>query len=399
MHQFMRLNVLASAVLTSLFVSGQAQALESRPHKVGNTNITAAYTAGLSYGDNVFRSSNNEESSTVFSVSPTIKAINETNERKIEVGYKGDGVIFFDSSDDNYLSSLLSADYTRYLSPRSEFSVGASFEDGSTIRGTDITEGSNGDLEGATDFTRKEFSLGYAIGSAKVGPSLELGYTYTDLEFDNFSQINEGRDYVLDAFSARLAYQYSVATQFFIDLGYSDFDYDDAFFNTGEQLDNTEESVFVGIKWSLSRQTSGEVSIGIVDKDFDNFDDPGTLTSWNAKIDWAPTSRDTVTFESSSRPFEQAGTGLFQEVSETSIAWNHDLSRKLSLKGKYAKGDVDFESVARDDDYDIFSLSLLYKSGRYSEWSLNFDHEDKDSNLSNFDFETNTVSLLYTSSL
>ena len=397
MHKFMRLNVLASAVLTSLFVSGEAHALDNRPHKIGNTNVTASLTSGLSYGDNVFRGSDTETSSTIFSLSPVIKAINETNLQKIELGYEGDGVIFFNSSDDNYLSSVLSADYTRYLSSRSEFSAGVIYEDGSTIRGTDITEGSNDDVEGATDFTRKEFSLGYAIGSAKIGPSVELGYTYTDLEFDNFSEINQGRDYTLDDFSVRFAYQYSVATQFFIDLGYSDFDYDEAAFGIA-QLDNTEESISLGVKWSLSRQTSGEISVGIIDKNFDNFDDPSTLTSWNARINWDPSSRDTVTLESSSRPFEQAGTGLFQEVTETSVAWEHDLSRKLSVIGKYSYGDVEFENFDRNDDYDNFSLSLLYKIGRYSEWTLNYDHEDKDSNSSNFDFETNTISLLYSTS-
>jgi len=62
-------------------------------------------------------------------------------------------------------------------------------------------------------------------------------------------------------------------------------------------------------------------------------------------------------------------------------------------------GTVDFDSVDRDDDYNSFALSILYKPTRYSEWSLNYEREDKDSNLPSFDFDTNTVFLSYSASI
>ncbi len=399
MYQFMRLSALASAVFTSIMISEDVLAVDPKSHKVGSTDVTAMIRSSFGYGDNVFRGSDTETSSSFLHLQPEVRAVRETNEQRLEFAYEGDGVAFFDSSDDNYLSTKLSGLYARKLSSVSEFSVGLSFEDGSTVRGTDITEGSNGDVEGATDFTRRDFSLGYVVGSEKVGPSLELGYTYTDLEFDNFTEINQGRDYTLDKLSARLGYQYSVATKFFVDLSYSDFDYDSLAFGFAGELDNTEESIMVGVKWRLSRLTSGEISIGSIDKDFDNFQDPSSFTSWNAQLDWTPTSRDTITVESFSRPFEQAGTGLFQDVDQTSVEWKHDLSRRFSIKGGIAVGDVDFGSVARDDDYDTYSFALLYQSNRYTEWSLNFEREDKDSNLQDFDFDTNTVFLSYSASL
>jgi len=307
MHQFMRLSALASTVFTSIVVSEGVLAAEAKPHKVGGVDVTATFASSLGYGDNVFRGSDNETSSSFFSLQPVVQAVRETADQRLEFGYEGDGFVFFDSSDDNYLSTKFSGAYTRTLTSVSEFSAGASFEDGSTIRGIDITEGTNGDVEGATDFTRKDISLGYNIGSEKVGPSIELAYTYTDLEFDNFTEINQGRDYVLDKLSARVGYQYSVATNFFVDLSYSDFNYDDFAFNLGGELDNTEEAILVGVKWRLSRLASGEVSVGVVDKEFDDFQDPSSITSWNVELEWTPTARDTITLESFSRPFEQAG--------------------------------------------------------------------------------------------
>ena len=394
-----RLTLVASALVTNLLLSINVNALESKSHKIGDTEVNAVITSSLGYGDNVFRGSSVETSSGIFSIQPIIQAIRETTEQKITFEYEGNGVVFFDSSDDNYLSNKLSGDYVRKLNDVSEFGFGVGIEDGSTIRGTDITEGSNGSVDGATDFTRKDLSLSYGLGSSKVGPNLELGYNYTDLEFDNFQAVNQGRDYKLDNLSARLGYQYSVATNFFVDLGYSDFNYDSVARFLGSSLDNTEQSFLVGVQWRLSRLTSGEVSVGKVDKEFDNFQDPESFTSWNAQLEWTPTARDKVTLESFSRPFEQAGTGLFQDVDQTSLEWARELSRKLSVSAGVSMGSVDFGSVQRDDDFDTVKLGLLYRAGRYSEWTLDYEREDKDSNLSQFDYNTNTVYLSYSLSL
>ncbi|MBX2847016.1 MAG: outer membrane beta-barrel protein [Acidiferrobacterales bacterium] len=399
MNGFKVFNCLTLVSMAVVAVSGTANAIEPKPRNVGNMQVTTSITTSLGYGDNVFRGASNETSSSFLSAQPVVEAVNETASQKLSFGYEGDGVAFFDSSDDNYLSNALTADYLRSINSISQFSVGAGFEDGSTIRGTDITEGTNGTVDGATDFTRKDFSIGYAIGSPKTGPSIELNYNFTDLEFDNFEFINQGRDYQLDKFTARLGYQYSVATKFFIDLSNSDFDYDQAVPFLGGQLDNTEQAVMVGVQWRLSRLTSGEISIGTTDKEFDNFEDPGSLTTWNVSLDWTPTPRDTVTVEGFSRPFEQAGTGTFQDIDQATIAWERDLSKVLSLKTGLTLGSVNFENVARDDDFDKLSLGLLYKPTRYSEWSLNYEREEKDSNLSQFDFDTNTVFLSYAISL
>ncbi len=386
----------AAILLTS---TSSVYAVDLKPHRAGSYDVTTLVTSSFGYGDNVFRGSDRELSSGFVSVKPVVQATKETSQHRVAFEYEGDGVAFFESSKDNYLSTTLGADYTRKLSSSSEFGLGASYEDGNSIRGTDITEGSNGDLEGATEFTRKDLSVDYRVGSEKVGPSLELGYVFTDLEFDNFRQINQGRDYQLDKFSARLGYQYSVATKFFVELNHSDFDYDERAIAFGGELDSSEQQFLVGVKWRLSRLTSGEISIGTTDKDFENFQDPGSLTTWNVQLEWTPSSRDRVVVEGFSRPFEQAGTGLFQDVSQASVEWERDLSKTLSVRGSLTLGSVDFGDVARDDDFDSFGFGIVYKPSRYSELSLDYEREDKDSNISQFDFDTNTVFLSYSASL
>jgi len=183
-----------------------------------------------------------------------------------------------------------------------------------------------------------------------------------------------------------------------VDLSHSDFDYDQQSLVVGDELDGSEQALLVGINWRMSRLTSGEISVGTIDKEFDNFADVGSITAWNAQLDWTPTTRDTITVSGFSRPFEQAGTGLFQDVDQISLEWERELSRTLSVQSGITKGNVDFDEVQRDDDYDTINLGLLYKSGRYAQWSLNYEREEKDSNLPRFDFEANTVYLSYSAS-
>jgi hypothetical protein len=376
-------------------VSVTAQAIEPRPHKVGNFNVTASINNALGYSDNAFKGSIVEESTAFFRFEPVVQAVNETAQRRITFEYEGDGNLFFDNSDDNFLSTKLHAEYLAKVNATSELGFGVNFEDGNSIRGTDILEGTNGIVDGPTEFTRQGFSADYRLGSEKVGPSLELGYEYIDLEFDNFPEINFGRDYDLSLFNARLAYQYSVATQLFVDLAYGDFNYSDPFALIGTELDNNESSALVGVKWRFSRLTSGEVSLGVIKKDFDNIDFDESVTTWNAQIEWAPSSRDIVVIESLSKPLEQAGTGLFQEVKQLSVSWEHLLSPRWSLTTLLATGSVDFESVTRDDDFDQLGFGVKYRSSKIAEWNLSYEYQNKDSNLAQFDFDSNTILLSF----
>jgi len=387
--------LLAFSVVLSGFVSVTADAIEARPHKAGNFDVTASINSALGYSDNAFRGSTVEESTAFFQFEPLVQAINETAKRRITFEYEGDGNLFFDNSGDNFLSTKLHAEYLAKVNATSEFGLGVNFEDGNTIRGTDILEGTNGIVDGPTEFTRQGFSADYRLGSEKVGPSLELGYEYIDLEFDNFPEINFGRDYELSLFSARLAYQYSVATQLFVDLAYGDFNYSDPFALVGTELDNSESSVLAGVKWRFSRLTSGEVSLGVTKKDFDNINVDESVTTWNAQIEWAPSPRDTVVIESFSKPLEQAGTGLFQEVKQLSVSWERSLSPRWGLTTSLTTGSVDFESVTRDDDYDQLGFGVKYRSSKIAEWNLSYEYQDKDSNLAQFDFDSNTILLSF----
>lgn len=387
--------LLALTMVFSGLVSVSTDAIEARPHKVGNFDVIASINSALGYSDNAFRGSTIEDSTGFFRFEPLVQAVNETTQRRITLEYEGDANVFFDSSEDNYLSTKLHAEYLAKVSAISEFGLGINFEDGNSIRGTDILEGTNGIVDGPTEFTRQGFSADYRRGSEKVGPSLELGYDYTDLEFDNFPEINFGRDYKLNLLSARLAYQYSVATQLFVDFAYADFNYSDPFALVGTELDSSESSVLGGVKWRYSRLTSGEVSLGVTKKNFDNINVDESVVTWNAQIEWAPSSRDSIVIESFSKPLEQAGTGLFQEVKQVSVSWEHSLSQRWGLTTSFITGSVDFESVIRDDDFDQLDFGVKYRASKSSEWNLRYEYQDKSSNLAQFDFDSNTVLLSF----
>jgi len=402
---------IGKACIVALFVNGmlantvQANSnVESLPYTAGNFDIFGRLDVSLGYGDNVFRGSIVEESSTFLTVSPTIKAVNETATHRLSFDYNGEGTTFFESRDDGYISSELGAEYVAKLSPTSELGFGIGYEDGNSVRGTDFLEGTNSVVDGATEFENVVFRTNYFVGSQKIGPVLELGFEYSDLEFENFGLFTNGRDRSTTKLSARLGYQYSVATQFFVDLVYQDFDYDGVINNFAGSLDNDETRVEVGVKWRATSQTSGEVSIGVTDKTFDfgefeDINDSSSITSWNAAINWDPTSRDKVSFKTFSRPFEQTGTGLFIDVQEYSVSWNHQLSPRWGFNVELATGSADFEGTPREDDYDSYRFGVDYQPSRHSALSLDFRREEKESATQIFDFDSNSIVLTYSTSL
>jgi len=387
-------------LVNGMFVhSAYADGVESKPYSVGDFEVFGRLDVGLGYNDNAFRGSIVEESTTILTVNPTISAIRETASNRISFDYRGEGSVFFESSDDDFISTELGAQYVAKISANSELGFGVRFEDGNSVRGTDFLEGTNSIVDGPTEFENVAFTTNYFIGSEKVGPVLELGFEYSDLEFQNFELFTQGRDRSTIQLSARLGYQYSVATQFFVDVNYRDLDYDGVINNFPAGLDNDETRVEVGIKWRATSQTSGEISVGVTDKDFDDFEDVSTITSWNAAIEWNPSSRDKVTFETFSRPFEQTGTGLFIDVEEYSISWNHSFSSRWNFNASFATGSSDFEANPRDDDYDSYGLGFNYRPSRFSAIALNYSREDKDSSAGVFDFDSNALTLTYSTSL
>ena len=392
-------SIIATSFLPCSFIT-HASDIQVLPYAVGEFEVSARLDTSLIYGDNVFRGSSQEESLAHLTIDPTVQAVNENARRRITLNYEGEAAIFFqDDRDDNYLSTELGAEYLAKFGVNHELGFGIGFEDGNSIRGTEILEGSDSEITGPSEFQSTTFRTNYLIGSSKIGPVIELGYEYNDLEFTNFDEFNEGRDRVSNSLTARIGYQYSVATQFFIDLAYTDFDYDGVIPNFGASLDNSEERVEVGVKWRATRQTSGEFSIGVTDKDFDDFDDPSSITSWKASIDWLPTSRDTISISTFSRPSEQSGTGLFIDVQQYDIKWNHKVSSLWGFNASWSTGSADFEGNVRDDDYDTYQIGVTYRPTKFSLLSLGISREEKESNVGDFDFDTNSISLTYSTSL
>jgi len=400
--------IISKACMASIFSTSllsvtvvNANDIQSLPYAAGDFEILARLDTTLGYGDNVFRGSFVEQGSTFLNVLPTVSAVKENASHRLAFTYEGEGALFFESSEDGYISTQLGAEYVAKFSPTSELGFGLSYEDGNSVRGTDILEGSNSTIDGPSEFEDWVFKTNYYLGSDKIGPILELDFEYSDLKFQNFSFFTEGRDRTSTSFSARLGYQYSVATQFFVDLGYTDFDYDGVINGFGASLDNDEQKIEVGVKWRATRQTSGEISVGVTDKDFDSFGDTSSVTSWNAQIEWNPTSRDKVVFNSFSRPFEQNGTGLFIDVQEASVSWDRKISPRWGFNVGLSAGKADFEANVRDDDYESYDLGVTYKPNRFSALSLDYKREDKDSASIGpiFDFDSNTISLTYSTSL
>mgnify|MGYP003673920477 FL=1 len=98
--------------------------------------------------------------------------------------------------------------------------------------------------------------------------------------------------------------------------------------------------------------------------------------------------------------------GFTREVSETTLAAasgtlkteykvsvDHELLRNLILSARAAMSTEEFEGIAREDDYLNAGIGAKYMLNRNFSLVLDYDYEERDSNVAGSDYETNKILL------
>lgn len=378
------------AGLGFLFLNYSVFAAEAKPVQLGDFQAWTVLDASLEYDDNPFRQIDDEDSSTVFRATPSIKLTNNSASRDIAFNYEAELVRFLDSSEDNYLSHNLGADFLFKASPLNSFGINANYIDGNEVRGTGSSEGSLAEGEGATEFTEVKGDLTYYYGAENNPFSGEFSISAGDIEFDNFRESTEQRDRSYTGLEVLLDYKFSVATSVFLDVIYKDNSYSSPV-SDGIQLDNDEITTHLGLAWSATRNTTGRVGVGRTSKDVAEAGDDSTFTTWDAAIDWEPAQQDKVSLRANKYISEAAGTGLFVVSTATDLSWSHNISPAWSFSLFGSVRDAEFENEVREDDTTSYGLKALYKFNRQMDLAISYENEDKDSNLNEFDYDRNVI--------
>lgn len=242
----------------------------------------------------------------------------------------------------------------------------------------------------------------FTYGAAEAAGKLELQAGSYNKEYLNNRAQTAQLDHSRTDFGATLLLRVQPKTYASLAARHYRFDYTE----TGSAKDNKETSVFAGLRWDITNQTSGKFGAGYLTKKFDpatgvndEFSGPG----WEGVITWKPLFYSGVEFLTHKRPVEATGVGDFVVNQTYQLVWTHVWGSRVSsiLTAAYSKDRYVDAPVAvaggqedRRDVVHLGSVRILYAVQRWLKLGAEYVGTTRDSNSDNFDYLRHQAMLL-----
>lgn len=354
-------------------------------------------TAGLTlaYDDNVLLTSDNEVDSflTLFSPGVRIESGSETN--LVSATYTIDTAKYDSSSLDNYTDQRLALAWEWNPFVRHALSLDATWARGHDARGTAGREGDLALLPFEPDEYDQDGVGGrYRFGAPGARGRLELEARLTDIEYRNNRQLTVFRDRNDQLLAAGFYWRVAPKTSALVRIDQVQVDYDVT------TLDSTEHHYYVGVEFDATARTSGTAMIGRVDKDFD---DPARLdfsgTSWRVGLKYKLRSYSILELTTGRDTDETNGFGDFILRRDTTFGWVHQWSDRFSSQVDVGVARDDHRPSLRTDDTLFYGVSGQYKMARWLQFGAGYRATQRDSDISELNYDRNQLMLSIEASL
>jgi hypothetical protein len=386
-------------VIAAGMAAGSGQALAAPDYAsiplTDGVRATPALDLETRHDGNIFQTDDNEEDSIVTVVSPAVSLEAGGGLDSLTASYSGSYGYYESSSDDNYADHSFSIDGSKGggLGTLSGY-VGLDL--GHDDRGTGPSNGLGGlttaVFDEPTEF--ETYSWGGMVALTGGGrTSIDLGYDGLDTEYTNFRSFTRARDRRSDEFSVDVGYELTGKTSAVLEASTKDVRYD--FTPAGaDELDSDEIRVSGGLEWDATARTTGRVTLGWKEKDFDaaSRDDQSGLT-WGAQVTWAPKTYSTFTFGTQNGFRETDNEGDVIETTSYNVGWNYAMNERFSWNTGVSLTTEEYEGAAsgRDDDFYSFNVSADYDWRRWLTVSGGLDLSMRSSSEDRADFDRNKV--------
>lgn len=347
--------------------------------------VGAAYTRR----SNVRRDSvadGGDESDSAYIITPQAGYKRFIGRHSAEVAVTSQFTRFQDLSDENTetytVRGLTNLDVTRIV----DLDLFASFTDAAESRGgsgTRIVQDPEPDEVEITTYGGV-----FTLGQRSARTQLEVGANRSQWRYQNNQQ--EFRDRNNDRIHGRVYYNISPRTSVFVGAGLTDVD----FIRPGLDTDSEELAYEVGGRWDVSAKTTGEVSVGRAEKDFDNpaLEDAET-TTLAGRLSWDARPRTTLSLYGSRRFEETTSVDDAFFVSELlGVSVNQSFGARWNAFAYYNMTDDEFDS-GREDEITDYGLGVDYALLRWLSVGAQYSVIERDSNIPGNDFEDEIISL------
>lgn len=348
--------------------------------------VSLRLATGIGYDANVFRTQNNTRSDFFWNLRPGILLNGWAGKHNLRLGYEGDYRKYFDQDTEDFFDHRIFANANLDLTRKADFNLGGQLWWGHDPRGSPGARIINpNDLDTWREYRVKaELVYGRKITRAQIIPWIELsGYRY----LNNNQSV---RDFDRQDYRVRGRWRFTPRFYGLAEGGFARVNHLDP----SNDLDRDESGVLVGFGWDATAKTSGEILVGVLDR---NFDDPARGNSstfnWDASAHWSPKpySRVTLYTRRASREDASGGVGTFLADS-FGARWRHAFTQRLELDTTLEYTIADYDS-ARTDDYLQWDIGLTHVLTQWLNIGATYQYLGRRSNIPGLDYDDHMIVL------
>ncbi len=350
---------------------------------LGGFRFFPAVGLGVVHNDNVFATSDFEQSDLATVVHPELKLTSESSRHRAAIGADADLARYSDFDGEDY------DDFDIYALGGVEIGTGRVQAE---LRHSDKHEErtSPDDARGVnpTEFTIDKIAGAYTWKPGRWMTKVDAGYR--KMEFDDTATLttpidNADRDRSATELGFRLAREMSPSYALYAEVQGDQIEYEQQFDRDGFERSSDGFNAVVGAVLDFSGQTFGEVFGGYLRRDFDDArfstaDGP----TFGGRVTWNVTGLTTLMF-SGSRGIDATTIVGASGIDTTKFGFqaDHELLRNLVLNLDLSFANEDFEGINRDDDLKRFLVGGQYFMNRYLNLEFGYIYRDRDTSPAN----------------
>ncbi|MBU0731022.1 MAG: outer membrane beta-barrel protein [Proteobacteria bacterium] len=221
--------------------------------------------------------------------------------------------------------------------------------------------------------------------------SIRAEYSQFYLDYD--LEISKGKNREDSSYGAYFFYNYSPKTSLFIQYENIAVSYE-----TNTTQDSDQNYIYAGLKWRSAEKTSFKGKVGYIDRSSDNPLAPsktGAVMEITVKHDF--TAKTGIQFLASHKLNESTiSTSAYSTDTTVQLSVNKNFTEKIDSILYLGYTRTDFEGnagIGRSDD--VFSITPVFRY-TFTKWlqaEAEFSHTERDSDVTAFDYKTNTFYL------
>ncbi len=351
----------------------------------------------LGRDSNIYNTQNDEFSSLIGVVTPSLLLATRPASRRFAVLYQGDYAHFFDDSANDYDDHSLSGLGRLQFGSRGRLDIAATTARGHRGRGTDQTGGLDPDSPNfpsePDEFDHQQWRAKFRYGADGNRGRLRFSVGGDRRKHTNNFVRTRPFDYATTTAGTGLSLQFHQRTAIVMDAVFTDIGFDAAA-PSGISRDGKDWRLLLGVTWAATAKTVGSVRLGVQQR---RFEDPAVTTannpSWEIDIRWSPREYSHVDFVTSRINQEAFDDGAFIDSIVSELGWTHEWNQGFETVVQWTQSKFDFISAVRNQNINEVYLGLRVPRGRWLTWEAGYEWRSSASDLDLLSYDGNMFSI------